>query len=67
MKVSEKGWEHLPRLYRNKAAMTCGGKVLITLEGGCHRRPREGVRSVLNTFDRRPIAQEATHHPPRSR
>jgi acetoin utilization deacetylase AcuC-like enzyme len=51
MKVSGEGFGALAAVVQNIAARTCGGKVLITLEGGYNPQGlREGVRSVLNTF-----------------
>lgn len=51
MKVSGEGFGALAAIVRDIADRTCGGKVLLALEGGYNPRGlRDGVRSVLNTL-----------------
>ena len=51
MKVSGEGFGALAAIVRDIADRTCGGKILITLEGGYNPQGvRDGVRSVLNTL-----------------
>ena len=51
MKVTEDGFGALASLIRDIAEQTCGGKVLLALEGGYNPEGlREGVRAVLNVF-----------------
>ena len=51
MNVTGEGFGSLAALVRDIAEQTCGGKVLLALEGGYNPQGlREGVRSVLNAF-----------------
>jgi acetoin utilization deacetylase AcuC-like enzyme len=51
MGVTGAGFGGLANIVRTIAEKTCGGKVLITLEGGYNPEGlREGVRAVLNAF-----------------
>jgi len=51
MKVTGDGFGNLATIVREIADATCGGKVLLTLEGGYDPDGlREGVRSVLQAF-----------------
>jgi len=51
MGVTGEGFGALSSLVRDIAERTCGGKVLLTLEGGYNPDGlREGVRAVLNAF-----------------
>jgi len=51
MKVTADGFGALAEIVKNIADSCCGGKVLLTLEGGYNPEGlRDGVRSVLNTF-----------------
>ncbi len=51
MQVTGEGFGALAGIVRDIAEKTCGGKVLLTLEGGYNPEGlREGVRAVLNTF-----------------
>ena len=51
MKVSGNGFGALAAIVRDIADRTCGGRILITLEGGYNPQGlREGVRAVLNTL-----------------
>ena len=59
MQVTGEGFGGLASLVRGIAEQTCGGKVLITLEGGYNPEGlREGVRAVLQAFVRphQPVA-----------
>ncbi len=51
MNVTGEGFGGLASIVRDIAEQTCGGKVLLTLEGGYNPEGlREGVRSVLQAF-----------------
>jgi acetoin utilization deacetylase AcuC-like enzyme len=51
MEVTGDGFGHIASLVRTIANATCGGKVLLTLEGGYNPDGlREGVRSVLQAL-----------------
>ena len=51
MGVTGEGFGALASIVRDIAEKTCGGKVLLTLEGGYNPDGlREGVRAVLNAF-----------------
>ncbi|MGE5174095.1 MAG: histone deacetylase [Betaproteobacteria bacterium] len=51
MEMTGEGFGSLASLVRDIAEQTCGGKVLLTLEGGYNPEGlREGVRSVLQAF-----------------
>ncbi|HSQ77601.1 MAG TPA: histone deacetylase [Nitrospirota bacterium] len=51
MKVSAEGFGALAAIIQNIGDKTCGGKVLLALEGGYNPQGlRDGVRSVLNTL-----------------
>jgi acetoin utilization deacetylase AcuC-like enzyme len=51
MRVTGDGFGGLASIVRGIAEQTCGGKVLITLEGGYNPEGlREGVRAVLQAF-----------------
>jgi acetoin utilization deacetylase AcuC-like enzyme len=51
MEVTGAGFGGLAAMIRDIAEQTCGGRVLITLEGGYNPEGlREGVRAVLNAF-----------------
>lgn len=51
MKVTGEGFGSLASLVREIAERTCGGRVLLALEGGYNPEGlREGVRAVLNAF-----------------
>ncbi len=51
MGVTGAGFGGLAFIIRGIAEQTCGGRVIITLEGGYNPEGlREGVRAVLNTF-----------------
>jgi acetoin utilization deacetylase AcuC-like enzyme len=51
MEVTADGFGALAEIVKNIANTCCGGKVLLTLEGGYDPEGlRDGVRSVLNTF-----------------
>jgi acetoin utilization deacetylase AcuC-like enzyme len=51
MGVTGAGFGGLAAMIRDIAEQTCGGRVLITLEGGYNPEGlREGVRAVLNAF-----------------
>ncbi len=53
MRVTGAGFGGLAAIIQDIAEQTCGGKVLITLEGGYNPEGlREGVRAVLETFAR---------------
>jgi acetoin utilization deacetylase AcuC-like enzyme len=62
MKVTGDGFGGLASLIRDIAEQTCGGKVLLALEGGYNPEGlREGARAVLNAFMKphEPIAASA--------
>jgi acetoin utilization deacetylase AcuC-like enzyme len=62
MQVTGQGFGALAALVRDIAEKTCGGKVLITLEGGYNPDGlREGVREVLKAFQgpRKPVPSHA--------
>jgi len=51
MELTADGFGALAEIVKNIADRCCGGKVLLTLEGGYDPEGlRDGVRSVLNTF-----------------
>jgi len=51
MRVTREGFDGLASLIRDIAEQTCGGKVLLALEGGYNPEGlREGVQAVLNAF-----------------
>ncbi len=51
MEVTGSGFGNLMSIIREIADLTCGGKVLITLEGGYNPDGlREGVQSVLHAL-----------------
>ncbi|HEX9020143.1 MAG TPA: histone deacetylase [Nitrospirota bacterium] len=51
MNVTGEGFGRLASLVRDIAEQTCGGRVLLALEGGYNPEGlREGVRAVLNAF-----------------
>jgi acetoin utilization deacetylase AcuC-like enzyme len=55
MKMTGKGFGALAGLVQDIALRVCGGKVLITLEGGYHPEGlRHGVRAVLQALHGRP-------------
>ncbi len=54
MEVTGEGFGALARIVREIAEATCGGKVVITLEGGYNPDGlREGVRAVLQAFEKK--------------
>lgn len=64
MELSGAGFGAIAAIVRGIAEKTCGGRVLLALEGGYDPEGlREGVRTVLNTFLRplQPIAVPSTH------
>lgn len=53
MRVTGEGFGALASIVREIAEATCGGKVLLTLEGGYNPSGlRDGVRAVLNAFSK---------------
>ena len=64
MGVTGAGFGGLAAIVRDIADKTCGGKVLITLEGGYNPEGlREGVRAVLQTFIGTPQAVKVPDAP----
>ncbi len=64
MEVTGEGFGALAAVVQDIARLTCGGKVLITLEGGYNPQGlREGIRSVLNTLGRN-TPPPPVHTPP---
>jgi len=64
MGVTGEGFGGLASIARNIAEQTCGGKVLIALEGGYNPDGlREGVRAVLHSFTGAPITIHAPDSP----
>ncbi len=64
MGVTGEGFGGLASIVRDIAEQTCGGKVLITLEGGYNPDGlREGVRAVLQAFTGVPAAIHAPASP----
>ena len=65
MNVTEDGFGALAGIVQDIALQTCGGKVLLSLEGGYSPEGlRSGVRAVLNAFLGRPSPLPANAHSP---
>ncbi len=65
MAVTAEGFGALAAIVRDIAAETCGGKILIALEGGYNAEGlRDGVRAVLTALQGNPFAvPEQSPHP----